>query len=54
MWGTVFVLVGYLAGSSYNAASDAIGRDAVLVVLLAAAVLFVVWRIRVFRRQRSR
>lgn len=54
VWGTVFVLVGYLAGSSYNAASDAIGRDAVLIVLLAAAVLFVAWRIRVFRRQRSR
>ena len=54
VWGTVFVLVGYLAGSSYSAASDAVGRDVVLVVVVAAAVLFVGWRVRVFHRQRSR
>ncbi len=38
VWGTAFVLVGYLAGRSYEAVASAVGRDLALAIGLVAAV----------------
>ncbi|MGN8132713.1 DedA family protein [Arthrobacter sp. RC1.1 241] len=54
VWGTGFVLLGFLAGNSYEAVSQAVGRD--LAVVIAAMVLagLVVWHVRSRRRQQRR
>ena len=54
VWGTGFVLLGFLAGNSYEAVSQAVGRD--LAVVIAAVVLagLVVWHVRSRRRQQRR
>ncbi|KIC69029.1 DedA family protein [Pseudarthrobacter phenanthrenivorans] len=54
VWGTGFVLLGFLAGNSYEAVSQAVGRD--LAVVIAAVVLagLVVWHLRRRRRKQRR
>jgi membrane-associated protein len=51
LWGTVVVLVGYLAGNSYAAIERAVGRDAALVVLGVVVVGLVLWQVRRHRRE---
>jgi membrane protein DedA with SNARE-associated domain len=50
VWGTAFVLLGYLAGSSYAAVERAVGRGAALVVAAAVVTAFLVYR---WRRRRG-
>ncbi|WP_211880570.1 DedA family protein [Pseudarthrobacter albicanus] len=52
VWGTIFVLLGFFAGNSYEAVAKAAGRDITAGVLLAALAAVVVWRIRKARRER--
>ena len=49
VWGTAFVLLGYLAGNSYEAVARTVGRDAALVVGALVVVALVVWRVREHR-----
>ena len=51
VWGTGFVLLGYLAGNSYAAVERAVGRDAALAVLALVLLALLIWQIR--RRRRS-
>ena len=52
VWGTSFVLLGYLAGNSYAAVEKAVGRGAALAVLALALVALVIWRLRRRRAER--
>jgi membrane-associated protein len=46
VWGTSFVLLGYVAGNSYAAVEKAVGRGAALAVLALVLVALVTWRLR--------
>ena len=46
VWGTVVVLVGYLAANSYAQIERTIGRDAALVALVVVLTAVVVWQVR--------
>lgn len=52
VWGVGYVLLGFLAGNSYEAVAKAAGRDITAVVVAAAVVGFIVWRVRHARRRR--
>jgi membrane-associated protein len=52
LWGTGFVLLGYLAGNSYAAVEKTVGRGAALAVLALVLVGLLVWRIRKHRAER--
>jgi membrane-associated protein len=52
-WGTGFVLLGYLAGNSYQAVERAVGRGAALAVLGIVLLAVAVWRLRKHRAERS-
>jgi membrane-associated protein len=52
LWGTGFVLLGYLAGNSYAAVEKTVGRGAALAVLALVLVAVLVWRIRRHRAER--
>ncbi len=46
VWGAGFVLLGYLAGHSYEAVARTAGRDLAAVIGIAALVAVVIWRVR--------
>ncbi len=46
VWGAGFVLLGYLAGNSYEAVARAAGRDLAAVLGIAAVVAVAIWRVR--------
>jgi membrane-associated protein len=50
-WGIGFVLLGFLAGNSYEAVAKAAGRDIAVVIGVAAVLALIVWRIRSHRRR---
>jgi membrane protein DedA with SNARE-associated domain len=50
-WGVSFVLLGYVAGNSYEAVAKTVGRDITAVVVVVAIIGVVVWRIRSARRK---
>ncbi|MFC8038057.1 DedA family protein [Paenarthrobacter sp. NPDC057355] len=52
VWGAGFVLLGYLAGNSYEAIAKVAGRDITAVAIAIALVAVVVLRIRSSRRKR--
>ncbi|SDP62752.1 SNARE associated Golgi protein [Arthrobacter sp. ok909] len=52
VWGAGFVLLGFLAGNSYEAAAQAVGRDMTAAVGAVAVILFFIWRVRKARRER--
>ncbi|WP_334173688.1 DedA family protein [Sinomonas sp.] len=52
-WGTGFVLLGYLAGASYQTVAKAAGRDITAAVVVLAIVAVAVWRVRKGRRERG-
>jgi membrane-associated protein len=52
-WGVGFVLLGYVAGNSYETVAKTVGRDITAVVVVVAIVGAVVWRIRSARRKRQ-
>lgn len=46
IWGTAFVLLGYLAGASYHHIESVVGRGAAIAVAVVVVAALVVWRIR--------
>lgn len=51
-WGVGFVLLGFLAGASYETVAKAAGRDITAAVAVLAIVALVVWKVRKARRER--
>jgi membrane protein DedA with SNARE-associated domain len=54
VWGTTFVLLGYLACNSYARLEKTIGRDMAVAILILAIIGLLAWRIRKARRERNR
>ena len=54
VWGTGFVLLGFLAGNSYETVAKAAGRDIAVVVVLLVVIALVAWRVRKARSERDR
>ncbi|MDQ0864936.1 hypothetical protein [Arthrobacter globiformis] len=52
-WGTGLVLLGYLAGNSYEAVAKTAGRDVTAVAVIIAIVAVAVWRVRSEPRKRQ-
>jgi membrane protein DedA with SNARE-associated domain len=52
-WGVGFVLLGYLAGNSYEAVAKAAGRDIAVVIAAIAVAALVAWRLRSWRKERT-
>ncbi len=52
IWGTGAVLLGYFAGNAYLAVAKNIGHNISLVIVAAAALAFVAWRVR--KRKQAR
>ncbi|MBT1003544.1 DedA family protein [Paenarthrobacter sp. DKR-5] len=46
VWGAGFVLLGFLAGNSYETVAKAAGRDVTAGVVILALIVFITWRIR--------
>lgn len=54
-WGIGFVLLGFLAGNSYEAVAQAVGRDLAVVIAALAVAALVAWHFQARRRkQRQR
>ncbi|MFL5909997.1 MAG: DedA family protein [Gaiellaceae bacterium] len=52
IWGTGFVLLGYLAGNSYATVEKTVGRGVALAVLALVLLMVLTWRIRKHRTER--
>jgi membrane-associated protein len=48
-WGIGFVLLGFLAGNSYEAVAKAAGRDIAVVIGAVVVLALIIWRIRAHR-----
>lgn len=53
VWGAGFVLLGFLAGNSYEAVAKAVGRDIAVVIALLAIAALILWRVRKARSARQ-
>jgi membrane protein DedA with SNARE-associated domain len=53
VWGAGFVLLGYVAGNSYQAVAASAGRDVTAVVAVLAVAAAIAWRIRKARARRN-
>jgi membrane protein DedA with SNARE-associated domain len=51
-WGVGFVLLGYVAGNSYEAVAKTAGRDITAVVVVVVIIGAVVWHVRTAQRKR--
>ncbi len=51
VWGVAFVLLGYLAGSSYRSVARQAGYGTAIAITLVVLVTLVAWRVRVHRRE---
>lgn len=51
IWGTVFVVVGYLAGASYQQVEKQVGRDIAIALVVVVVGALVAWRVRAKRRE---
>lgn len=49
VWGVGFVLLGFLAGNSYEAVAKAAGRDIAVVIGIVVVLALIIWRIRSHR-----
>ena len=54
VWGIGFVLLGFLAGNSYEAVAQAVGRDLAVVIAAVAVAALIVWHLRSRRRRQLR
>ncbi|MDT0171284.1 DedA family protein [Pseudarthrobacter sp. BRE9] len=54
VWGIGFVLLGFLAGNSYEAVAKAAGRDLAVVIAAVAVAALIVWHVRSRRRRQQR
>ncbi|WP_026539343.1 DedA family protein [Arthrobacter sp. 9MFCol3.1] len=53
VWGAGFVLLGYLAGNSYDAAATTAGRGVTAVVAVVVVAAVITWRVRKARATRN-
>lgn len=53
VWGTGFVLIGYLAGASYQQVAASVGRAGAIAAGAAALAVVVAWRVRRAHRRRG-
>lgn len=53
-WGIGFVLLGFLAGNSYEAVAKAVGRDLAVAIAAVALAALIAWHFRSRRRQQRR
>jgi membrane protein DedA with SNARE-associated domain len=53
IWGGAYVVVGYLAGASYQQVEKQVGRDIAIALAVVVVAALVVWRIRSVRRERG-
>lgn len=51
VWGTLFVVLGFVAGNSYEELARTVGRGAAVVVAVVAVSILAVWQIRKHRRE---
>ena len=54
VWGIGFVLLGFLAGNSYEAVAQAAGRDIAVVIAARAVAALIAWHFRTRRQRRRR
>ncbi|WP_285244351.1 DedA family protein [Pseudarthrobacter sp. fls2-241-R2A-127] len=54
VWGIGFVLLGFLAGNSYEAVAQAAGRDIAVVIAALAVAALIAWHFRTRRHRRRR
>jgi membrane protein DedA with SNARE-associated domain len=52
VWGAGFVLLGFLAGNSYQAVAKAAGRDVAAAAVVLAVIALIAWRVRKARNGR--
>jgi membrane protein DedA with SNARE-associated domain len=50
VWGSVFVVVGYVAGASYQQVEKQVGRDIAIALVVVVVAGLVFWRFRSHRR----
>ncbi|MCU1642038.1 MAG: DedA family protein [Nocardia sp.] len=53
VWGTAFVVLGFVAGQSYEKVAKTVGRDAAIGAVVIVIVAFIVWKLRERRRERT-
>lgn len=53
VWGVAYVLLGYLAGNSYERVAATAGRGVAVTLGALAVAALVVWRVRAYRRERG-
>lgn len=53
VWGVGFVVLGFVAGNSYEQVAATVGRDVALGVVALAVAGFIVWRVQAHRSGRS-
>lgn len=53
VWGSVFVVVGYAAGASYQQVEKQVGRDIAIALVVVVVAALVFWRVRSERRDRA-
>jgi membrane protein DedA with SNARE-associated domain len=46
VWGSLFVVIGYLAGASYQQVEKQVGRGVAVALVVVVAALLVVWQVR--------
>ncbi len=51
VWGTGYVVLGHVAGSSYKAIEKTVGHDAAIGIGAVIVVAIIVWRVRAHRRE---
>jgi len=53
VWGIGFVLLGFLAGNSYEAVAKAAGRDIAVVIGIVVILALIIWRVRSHRSKNN-
>ncbi len=53
VWGTAFVVLGFLAGNSYETVAKTVGRDTAAIILIITVSAWIVWRIRKHHQSRT-
>jgi len=53
IWGSLYVILGYLAGSSYHAIEQKVGRSLAVGLVVVVVVAAVVWRVRSRRMEKA-